>query len=76
VVATWRSAANLRSWLPGTRDVEDVVVVPADVPPTRYNLDVAILSEDGESAYLELGIAGKRADKWYPISNVTINSIH
>ena len=72
VVATWRSGANLRSWLPGTHEVEDVVVVPADVPAARYNLDVAILSEDGKTAHVELAIAGKRPDKWYPISNVKI----
>ena len=76
VVATWRSVANLRSWLPGTSDVEDVVVVPADIPSARYNLDVAILSEDGKKANVELAIAGKRTDKWYPISNVLINSIY
>jgi Domain of unknown function (DUF4832)/Beta-galactosidase len=72
VVATWRSAADLRSWLPGHRDVEDVVVLPVGVPAATYNLDVAILSEDGKTAHVELGIAGKRADKWYPASKVKI----
>jgi hypothetical protein len=73
VVATWRSAANLRNWLPGPHEVEDVVVVPVGVPVATYNLDVAILSEDGKKAHLELGIAGKRSDKWYPISNAIIS---
>ena len=74
VVATWRSAANLRSWLPGPSDVEDVVEVPVGLPAATYNLDVAILSEDGKTAHVELGIAGKRADKWYPISKVKITN--
>jgi hypothetical protein len=72
VIATWRSGANLRSWLPGLHEVEEVVEVPAHIPAGTYHLDVAILSEDGETAHLELGIAGKRVDKWYPISNVMI----
>ena len=74
VVATWRSGANLMSWLPGLHEVEEVVVVPADVPPARYNLDVAILSRDGQTAHVELAIAGKRPDKWYPVSHVEITN--
>lgn len=72
VVATWRSEANLMSWLPGSHEIEDLIVVPAGIPAARYNLDVAILSEDGKSAHVELGIAGKRPDKWYPVSNVRV----
>jgi len=72
VVATWRSGANLMSWLPGTREAEDVFVVPAGVPAATYNLDGAIMSEDGKKAHVELAIAGKRPDRWYPISKVTI----
>jgi len=74
VVATWRSASNPMKWLPGPHDIEDVVVVPSDVPAATYNLDVAILSEDGKTAHVELGIAGKRPDKWYPVSKVKITN--
>jgi Domain of unknown function (DUF4832)/Beta-galactosidase len=72
VYATWRSEANLMSWLPGPHEVDDVVVVPSDVPAATYILDVAILSEDGKTAHVELAIAGKRPDKWYPVSSVKI----
>ena len=72
VVASWRSATNLRSWLPGLHEVEELVVVPADVPAGIYSLDVAILSEDGKTAHVELANAGKRPDKWYPVSEVII----
>jgi hypothetical protein len=74
VVATWRSGANLMSWLPGPHQVEEVVFVPADIPAANYDLDVAILSQDGKAAHVELAIAGKRPDKWYPISIVTIGN--
>jgi hypothetical protein len=62
------------SWLPGPHEVVDVVGVPADVPAESYILDVAILSQDGKKAYVELAIAGKRPDNWYPISMVTIGN--
>jgi len=52
--------------------VEEFVVVPADVPAGIYSLDVAILSEDGKTAHVELANAGKRPDKWYPVSEVII----
>lgn len=76
VVAAWRSAAYLMRWLPGPHEVEDAVIVPRDVPAGTYHLDVAILSEDGKTAHVELAIAGKRPDKWYPISNVEILNEH
>ena len=72
VIATWRSGANLRSWLPGPHEVEEVVEIPARIPAGTYHLDIAILSQDGNKASVALGIAGKRPDKWYPISNVKI----
>jgi hypothetical protein len=73
VVATWSSGANLRSWLPGSHEIEDDVAVPENVPAGTYHLDVAILNQDGNTAHVELAIAGKRTDKWYPISKVKIN---
>ena len=74
VVATWRSTANLMRWLPGTHEVEEVMAIPADVPAAAYALDVAILTEDATSAHVELAIGGKRPDKWYPVSEVTIKN--
>jgi len=48
------------------------VAVSEQVPPATYSLDVAILTEDGSSAHVELAIEGKRADWWYPVSTITI----
>jgi hypothetical protein len=71
--AQWMSQTNVRQWLPEkTIEVQDTVVVPSDVQAGRYDLDVAILREDGQQAGLYLAIAGARADRWYPVSTVTI----
>jgi hypothetical protein len=73
VVAQWTSSADLKQWLPGpSQQVMDKVVVPEAVPPGSYSLDVAILSEDRRSAYVDLAIEGKRPDRWYPVSRVRI----
>ena len=75
VVAQWASPANLMRWLPGmSHVVSDVETVPEKVPAGTYSLDVAILTEDGRSAHVDLAIEGKRADRWYPVSSVTIRN--
>ncbi|MCE7979193.1 MAG: DUF4832 domain-containing protein [Nitrospira sp. NTP1] len=72
VVAQWVSSADLKQWLPGPSRAEDRVVVPAGVPAGSYTLDVAILAEDARSAVVELAIEGKRADRWYAVSQLEI----
>jgi hypothetical protein len=73
VVAQWVSTANLMRWLPGpVHEVEDIVAVPDKLQAGIYTLDVAILTKDGGSAHVDLAIAGKRADRWYPVSTLAI----
>lgn len=63
------------SWLPGPHKIEEVVVVPPEITAATYSLDVAIWNENGKIAHVELAIAGKLPDKWYPVSNVKIINI-
>lgn len=73
VVAQWTSAADLRQWLPGAPiEVRDSVLVPAGLSPGIYALDLAVLAEDGRSAHVDLAIEGKRTDRWYKVSTLTI----
>jgi Domain of unknown function (DUF4832)/Beta-galactosidase len=75
VVAQWTSPADLQQWRPGvTQEVEDLVAIPDNVPAATYSLDVAILSQDGRSAHVDLAIAGKRRDRWYPVSTLAIRN--
>jgi hypothetical protein len=71
-VARWTSPADLRQWLPGAHSVEDVVNVPEGIAAGLYSLDVAILTEDAAAPHVDLAIAGRRSDRWYPVSQVTI----
>ncbi len=72
VLAQWSSQADLKQWLPGSHLVTDELPVPETVPSGLYSLDVAILSQDGRSAHVDLAIEGKRTDRWYQVSSVTI----
>jgi hypothetical protein len=73
VVAHWMSTANVMHWLPeAPHEVQDIVSVPNQVPTAIYSLDVAILTQDSGSAHVDLAIEGKRRDRWYPVSKLTI----
>ena len=74
VAAQWQSTADLTGWLPGPHQVTDQVKVPATVSPGDYELDVAVLTTDGKKAHVQLAISGKRSDRWYPVSTVTVQN--
>lgn len=73
IVAEWTSSVDLRTWLPGTQQVQDVVPLPNDVAIGTHALDVAILTEDATQAHVLLAIEGALADRWYPVSEVLIS---
>ena len=73
IVTQWVSEADLKTWLPGSLyEVYERRTVPVDVPPGSYDLDVAILDQDRQSAHVYLAIEGGLEDRWYPISRVTV----
>jgi len=53
-------------------EVRDQVTVPADLPPGTYRLAVGIVGTDSADAVVRLGIKGRDADGWYPLSNLEI----
>lgn len=73
VVAQWMSSVDLKQWLPGApHPAQDSFVLPATLSPGTYALDLAVLAEDGRTAHVDLAIEGKRADRWYQVSTLTI----
>lgn len=72
-VAQWTSRADPMQWLPGARhEVKDVVVIPRDIPPDVYFLDVGILDGEDGSPHVALGIEGRQLDLWYAVSKVLV----
>jgi len=74
VAVQWKSGADLKRWLPGDHEVDDVLRVPPAVPEGSYSLDVAILDQEGSGPHVEIAISGRRPDGWYPVSTVAINN--
>jgi hypothetical protein len=77
-VRSFETDADVRSWLPGSWQRVDSFTLPGDLPKGLYALEVAILDRDGENpstkplAPLFLGIAGRGADGWYALSELSI----
>ena len=66
------TAADIRKWLPGDAVYDDAVFVPADMPPGRYDLEIAVLDPQSGKPKIKLAIEGADAGGWYPLGPITI----
>lgn len=77
-VVTFPSAQDTRTWLPGRWKVRDTITVPADLSKGTYQVEVALLDRAGTQPAtkalppLLLGIAGRRPDGWYSVSQLIV----
>ena len=75
---TFQSAADIRTWLPGSWPLTETFTVPSGLPSGVYNVEIAILDRAGTNPTtaalppLFLGIEGRRIDGWYAVSQVTV----
>ena len=53
-------------------DVADAIRLPDDLPPGEYRLEIAVVGEDSETPVVRIGIKGRAADGWYPLSRITV----
>jgi len=53
-------------------DVADEAALPADLPPGRYRLSIAVIGSDTLAPAIRLGIQGRAQDGWYPLSELTV----
>jgi hypothetical protein len=53
-------------------EVADRVHVPVDVPPGEYTLAMGVVGPDTLRPVVQLGIQGRAADGWYPLSKLVI----
>ncbi|MBN1770145.1 MAG: DUF4832 domain-containing protein [Deltaproteobacteria bacterium] len=72
------SATDITTWLPGTHLVRDEFVLPGDVEPGVYAIEVALLDRAGtepETTALpptRLAMEGRGTDGWYALSELTV----
>ncbi|MFP4057289.1 MAG: DUF4832 domain-containing protein [Candidatus Brocadiia bacterium] len=53
-------------------EVADRLVVPADLPPGTYRLAVGVVGEETTEPVVRLGIQGRDASGWYPLSTLEV----
>jgi len=64
--------ADITSWLPGDNLFDDRVVVPPNIPPGDYELELALLDPHSKEPRINLAIAGRQGDGWYPMGKVRV----
>lgn len=52
--------------------VSDRVAIPPGTPAGQYTLAIAVVDPQSGTPVVQLGIAGRREDGWYPLSRVTV----
>ncbi len=63
---------SVLGWLPGTSEIEAAVAVPESLAAGPYALSVTLVEPASNAPALRLGIAGRAADGWYPLSQVRL----
>lgn len=62
---------DIRKWLPGDALVEERVAVPK-LPPGKYRLRTALLDPRTHKPAIALGVAGRTADGWYDLGEISV----
>jgi hypothetical protein len=53
-------------------NVVDAIAVPQDLPAGKYELAIAVIGVQSTQPAMQLGIAGRAADGWYPLSRIRV----
>jgi len=61
-----------RKWFPKEFELTEALSVPGDLPPGEYEIQIAVVDPSTKEPVVQLAIAGRRADGWYPISRLTV----
>ena len=64
--------ADIRTWLPGDNLYDDSVLVPSDMPPGKYDLQIGILDPKSNKPKVQLAISEKQPDGWYHLGKIKI----
>jgi hypothetical protein len=68
----FRTAADIRTWLPGDIVYDDAIFVPAGMPAGEYDIGVSILNPHTGEPAIKLAITGIGADGWYDLGKIRV----
>lgn len=75
----FHSDSDVRSWLPGSWEMQETFRLPADLPTGTYAIEAAILDRPGTHPStnplppLQLAIDGRGDDGWYRLSQIEVS---
>ena len=64
--------ADVTRWLPGDSIYDDVISLPSDIVPGKYELALALVDPVSRAPKVKLAIAGRSDDGWYRLGDITI----
>lgn len=64
--------ADIRTWLPGDNLYDNDLLIPADMPEGKYDLDIAIVDVDSKEPKVKLAIGGILPDGWYQLGVIEV----
>ena len=68
------TGADVRTWLPGDNLYNNSVFVPRSIPDGNYNLEIGLVDPATNKPKINLAIAGKDSDGWYPLRVIKLST--
>jgi hypothetical protein len=65
---------SVKGWLPGKQHQSYTLAVPRSLPAGRYTLSVGVVDPATRAPAVNLAIAGRTADGWYPVSAIEVTA--
>ena len=66
------TCAEINSWLPGEALYDDAILIPPDISPGTYELQIAIVDRQTFDPKVKIAIEGRKEDGWYTLGKIKI----
>ncbi|HEX30183.1 TPA: DUF4832 domain-containing protein, partial [Candidatus Poribacteria bacterium] len=66
------SDTSIKGWLPGEIEIAEELKLPEDLKPGRYEFALGLLDPLTREPAIQLAIAGRGEDGWYPLSHIEV----
>ncbi len=63
---------DLKKWMPGTTAFKSSIALPETVEAGDYELQVGIVSPSTSKPAIQLAVAGKTGEGWYPLGEIAV----
>lgn len=67
--------ADIRHWLPGDNLFDGQITLPPEMPTGHYDLAIGLVDPESKQPKIQLAIAGKTSDGWYPMGTLDVEKL-